>query len=168
MLSQIAESTTDILERCRLMTLVLQRYPDRVPEQGVRTRTKGVFTLNESERERHFFISCDETRHCLLRDRIIECIGTSYQPDILSLTLRGNTDHPPPRTRPSKWEWKGELGSPGLGTYPPLPTSPPLLRPDLTGEGGMATCLGYHPPHPTTPSSSPDQTYLGKGVWLPG
>lgn len=38
MLSQIAEGTRDILERCRLMTLVLQRYPDRVPEQGVRTR----------------------------------------------------------------------------------------------------------------------------------
>ena len=52
MLSQIAESTTDVLERCRLMTLVLQRYPDRVPEQGVRSLTKGVFTLIKSERER--------------------------------------------------------------------------------------------------------------------
>ena len=36
-LSQMAETTPDILERCRLMTLVLQRYPDRVPEQGVST-----------------------------------------------------------------------------------------------------------------------------------
>ena len=51
MLSQIAESTTDILERCRLMTLVLQRYPDRVPEQGVRSLSKGSFTLNESKSE---------------------------------------------------------------------------------------------------------------------
>ncbi len=35
MLSQMAETSGDILERCRLMTLVLERYPDRVPEQGV-------------------------------------------------------------------------------------------------------------------------------------
>lgn len=36
LLLQVAENSVDVLSQCRLMLLLLNRYPDRVPEQGVK------------------------------------------------------------------------------------------------------------------------------------
>ena len=35
MLVNVAETTQDVLQQCRLMLLILDRYPDQVPDQGV-------------------------------------------------------------------------------------------------------------------------------------
>ena len=35
MLLRIVDNTKNVLEQCRLSLLVLQRYPDRIPEHGV-------------------------------------------------------------------------------------------------------------------------------------
>lgn len=49
LLLRIADGSKDVLEQCRLMLLVLQRYPERIPEEGI----KLIDTLLTTEKHMH-------------------------------------------------------------------------------------------------------------------
>lgn len=54
LLLRIADGSKDVLEQCRLMLLVLQRYPERIPEEGVSCQFKR-YTCNGQSLYQRFY-----------------------------------------------------------------------------------------------------------------